>query len=63
MDITARLLWASISILFLHFFEEFRAPGGFPYMGKHTRITSNRILQTSLKERLVDQTTQTPPFG
>lgn len=33
MDITSRLLWASISILFLHFFEEFGAPGGFPYMG------------------------------
>lgn len=30
MDITARLLWASISILFLHFFEEFGAPAAVP---------------------------------
>lgn len=28
-----RLLLLSVSILFLHFFEEFGFPGGFPYMG------------------------------
>ena len=28
-----KLLLASVSILFLHFFEEFGWPGGFPYMG------------------------------
>ncbi|MBQ6046282.1 MAG: HXXEE domain-containing protein [Bacteroidales bacterium] len=32
-DIVSRLLWLSISFLFLHFFEEFGWPGGFPYMG------------------------------
>ena len=28
-----KLLLASVSFLFLHFFEEFGWPGGFPYMG------------------------------
>ncbi len=33
MSITQKLLLASIAVLFLHFFEEFGSPGGFPYMG------------------------------
>lgn len=32
-DMTQKLLWLSIAILFLHFFEEFGFPGGFPLMG------------------------------
>lgn len=46
MDITSRLLWASISILFLHFFEEFGAPGGFPYMGKKVLMGSSETDKT-----------------
>lgn len=46
MDITARLLWASISILFLHFFEEFGAPGGFPYMGMKVLMGSGETDKT-----------------
>ena len=33
MTISQQLLIASIIVLLLHFFEEFGAPGGFPYMG------------------------------
>ena len=33
VSMVQRLLLASVSILFLHFFEEFGWPGGFPYMG------------------------------
>ncbi len=33
MNEVTRLLLAAISILFLHFFEEFGWPGGFPWMG------------------------------
>ena len=29
-DTVQKILWASIAILFLHFFEEFGFPGGFP---------------------------------
>ena len=32
-DIITKLLLASIAVLFLHFFEEFGFPGGFPWMG------------------------------
>lgn len=32
-DTVQRILLASIAILFLHFFEEFGFPGGFPLMG------------------------------
>ena len=32
-DIVTKLLLASIAVLFLHFFEEFGFPGGFPWMG------------------------------
>ena len=31
-DTVQRILLASIAILFLHFFEEFGFPGGFPLM-------------------------------
>lgn len=32
-DLVTKLLLASIAVLFLHFFEEFGFPGGFPWMG------------------------------
>lgn len=46
MDITSRLLWASISIIFLHFFEEFGTPGGFPYMGMKVLMGSREADKT-----------------
>lgn len=46
MNITPRLLWASISILFLHFYEEFGAPGGFPYMGMKVLMGSSETDKT-----------------
>ena len=39
-DITQKLLWGSIAILFLHFFEEFGFPGGFPLMGMKVLMNS-----------------------
>ena len=33
ISMVQKLLLASVSILFLHFYEEFGWPGGFPYMG------------------------------
>ena len=33
VGVVTRLILASIALLFLHFFEEFGWPGGFPYMG------------------------------
>lgn len=33
LSLTQKMLLASIVFLFLHFFEEFGWPGGFPYMG------------------------------
>lgn len=39
-DITTKLLWGSISILFMHFFEEFGVPGGFPLMGMKVLMNS-----------------------
>ena len=38
-----KLLLTSVSILFLHFFEEFGWPGGFPYMGVKTLLGSDEI--------------------
>jgi len=39
-DIVQRILLASIAILFLHFFEEFGFPGGFPLMGMRVLMKS-----------------------
>ncbi|MBQ7198982.1 MAG: hypothetical protein IJS29_06945 [Selenomonadaceae bacterium] len=39
-DMTTKLLWGSIAILFLHFFEEFGFPGGFPLMGMKILMNS-----------------------
>lgn len=42
-DIVQRLLWVSIAILFLHFFEEFGFPGGFPLMGVKVLLGSREM--------------------
>ena len=42
-DITAKLLWMSVSVLFLHFFEEFGFPGGFPWIGMKVLMNSNEM--------------------
>ena len=34
-DVRQRFILASVVVLFLHFFEEFGFPGGFPWMGLH----------------------------
>jgi len=39
-DTVQRILLASIAILFLHFFEEFGFPGGFPLMGMRVLMKS-----------------------
>ena len=39
-DMTQKLLWYAISIMFLHFFEEFGFPGGFPLMGMKVLMNS-----------------------
>lgn len=39
-DIVQKLLLASIALLFLHFFEEFGFPGGFPQMGVKVLLNS-----------------------
>ena len=39
-DTIQKILWASIAILFLHFFEEFGFPGGFPLMGMRVLMKS-----------------------
>lgn len=39
-DMTQKLLWLSIAVLFLHFFEEFGFPGGFPLMGMKVLMKS-----------------------
>ena len=39
-DVTTKLLWGSIAVLFLHFFEEFGFPGGFPLMGMRVLMNS-----------------------
>lgn len=37
----SRLLLAAIAVLFLHFFEDFGWPGGFPLMGMRVLMNSN----------------------
>ena len=39
-DMTQKLLWGAISIMFLHFFEEFGFPGGSAYMGMKVLMNS-----------------------
>ena len=39
-DTIQKILWASIAFLFLHFFEEFGFPGGFPWMGMRVLMGS-----------------------
>ncbi len=41
MDTVTRLLLAAIAVLFLHFFEEFGWPGGFPLMGMKVLMGSS----------------------
>lgn len=41
MDTVTRLLLAAIAVLFLHFFEEFGWPGGFPLMGMKVLMDSS----------------------
>ena len=43
IGIVQKLLLASISILFLHFFEEFGWPGGFPWMGVKLLLGSDEM--------------------
>ena len=33
VGMVSKLILASIALLYLHFFEEFGWPGGFPYLG------------------------------
>lgn len=42
-DITTELLLAAIAIFFLHFFEEFGFPGGFPLMGMKVLMGSTEM--------------------
>ena len=42
-DIVQKLLLASIALLFLHFFEEFGFPGGFPWMGVKVLLNSKEM--------------------
>lgn len=46
MNEVTRLLLAAISILFLHFFEEFGWPGGFPWMGVKVLLGSDEMDST-----------------
>ena len=41
VGIVQRLLLISVSILFVHFFEEFGWPGGFPWLGVRVMLGSN----------------------
>ena len=43
MGDVSRLLLAAIAVLFLHFFEEFGWPGGFPYMGMKVLMNSSEM--------------------
>ncbi|MBQ3727680.1 MAG: HXXEE domain-containing protein [Selenomonadaceae bacterium] len=45
-DLVQKLLPASIVILFLHFFEEFGFPGGFPWMGMKVLMGSKEMNST-----------------
>lgn len=42
-NITQKLLLAAITMMFLHFFEEFGFPGGFPLMGMKVLMGSNEM--------------------
>lgn len=46
MNEVTQLLLAANSILFLHFFEEFGWPGGFPWMGVKVLLGSNEMDST-----------------
>ncbi len=46
MNEVTQLLLAAISLLFLHFFEEFGWPGGFPWMGVKVLLGSNEMDST-----------------
>lgn len=41
IDPTQKCLLASVTVLFLHFFEEFGYPGGFPLVGMRVMMRSN----------------------
>lgn len=43
MDEVTKLLLAANSMLFLHFFEEFGWPGGFPWMGVKVLLGSDEM--------------------
>ena len=47
-DITERLLLAAITMMFLHFFEEFGFPGGFPLMGMKVMMDSKEMNSSKL---------------
>jgi len=46
MNLTQKMLYGSITCLFLHFFEEFGVPGGFPWMGVKILLGSNEMDST-----------------
>ena len=46
VDPVQKCLLASITILFLHFFEEFGYPGGFPLMGMKVMMNSDEMDST-----------------
>lgn len=46
IDTVQKCLLASITILFLHFFEEFGYPGGFPLLGMRVMMNSNELDST-----------------
>ena len=46
IDPVQKCLLASITILFLHFFEEFGYPGGFPLMGMKVMMNSDEMDST-----------------
>ncbi|MGI6032425.1 MAG: HXXEE domain-containing protein [Coriobacteriales bacterium] len=37
-DLTEKMVLASTAVLFLHFYEEFGCPGGFPWIGLHVEM-------------------------
>ena len=45
-ELVQKLLPATIAILFLHFFEEFGFPGGFPWMGMKVLMGSKEMNST-----------------
>eukprot|EP00833_Pecoramyces_ruminatium_P010713 jgi/Orpsp1_1/1184745/evm.model.c7180000090821.1 len=46
VNINQKLILASISILFLHFFEKFGFPGGFPWMSVKVLLGNNEMDST-----------------